>query len=254
MHTIIFNRTNKRKEPSYFYHAIASLKTTLSNQYAFTARAITMKIILRKFLLFLVITQTFGVNILYLNDVLSPSHHLWNRVLAMKLASIGYNVTFLTLEKPKVEMENLHYLVIEGAFQAFYEVENFNLLAEAKINTENKIKSASSMMVDFVTKGCRAVMKGKHGIEKILSYPDNFKFDIVVNDFSAGPCLLPLIHKFKYPPVVGVSPFLIPSYTTYSIGGHKYPAYVPLYIIDLPQIMNFYQRFYNHLLYWIEKL
>ena len=97
-----------------------------------------MQVIFRIFVLFLVISQTVGVNILYLNDVLSPSHHLWNRVLAMKLASIGYNVTFITLEKPKEEMENLHYIVIEGAFQAFYEVEKFDLLAEAEINADNK--------------------------------------------------------------------------------------------------------------------
>lgn len=199
------------------------------------------------------ISQTVAVNILYLSDVLSPSHHLWNKVLATKMASLGYNVTFLALEKPKVEMKNLHYVVIEEAFQAFYEVEKFDLIEESKMNAENKLASAA-MIVNFVTKGCRAVMKGKHGIEKILSYPDDFKFDVVLNDFSAGPCLLPLIHKFNYPPVVGVSPFNNPSYTTYLIGGHKYPSYVPLFIIDFPQVMNFYQRLYNHLLYWIEKL
>lgn len=212
-----------------------------------------MKSVLRRIIFFLVISQTVPINVLYLNDVLSPSHHLWNRVLAMKLASLGYNVTFLALEEPKVQVDKLHYIVIEGAFQSFYEVEKFDLIAQAKINAEHKLRSAT-LIVDFATKGCRAVMKGKRGLEKILSYPDDFKFDIVLNDFGAGPCLLPLIHKFNYPPVIGVCPFLNPSYTTYLIGGHKYPAYVPLFIIDFPQVLNFYQRFYNHLLYWIEKL
>lgn len=212
-----------------------------------------MKSVLRKIFFFLAISQVISVNILFLNDVLSPSHHLWNKVLASKLASKGHNVTFVSVNEKKGKIDNLHELVIEGVFEAFYKDEKYDLLEEARFNVESKIKSAA-MVVTFVLKGCRAILSGKNGLDGLLNYPNDFKFDIVVNDFTAGPCLLPLVHKFNYPPVVGVSAFNNPSYTTNSIGGHKYPAYVPFYIMDFPQVMTFYQRFYNHILYWIEKL
>jgi glucuronosyltransferase len=211
-----------------------------------------MKTTLRKIILLLVINQAIAANILYFHDVTSPSHHFWNARVAEALASRGHNVTFLSVDKPgKNKIENLHYVVIEGVYEVLYSEIKYDLMEEAKINTNNKLKSAT-MATDFIVNGCHTLIKGKHGLEKILSYPDDFKFDLVIYDFGGGPCLLPLTHKFNYPPVIGVTAFLNPSYTPRIVGGHKYPAYVPIFIIDFPQIMNFYQRFYNHLLYWIE--
>lgn len=202
----------------------------------------------------LVITQVLGVNILYLHGIVSPSHHLWNRRLAVGLASIGYNVTFVSVDKQKGEtLENLHYIVLENVYETLYGKHQFDIFEMARENKEEKIKSAT-VSSDFAVLGCRAIMQSTEGFTKILSYPKNFKFDLIVNDFSSGPCLLPLAHKFNYPPIVGVSPFLHPTFTDKIVGGHKHPAYVPHFIIDFPQVMNFYQRLYNHLLYWIERM
>jgi glucuronosyltransferase len=214
-----------------------------------------MNLKIGKLFFLLLIRGAMSVNILYLHTTLSPSHFIWNQVLAKELAVRGHNVTFLSVNSPTTNrIENFHHVSIEGVYEIYYGEEKFDLMELTKFNKDNKLYSAFNIVIDFTMKGCRAVMKGRNGIENILNYPDDFKFDIVINDFAAGPCVLPIIHKFNYPPIVGVTPFLNPSYTTNSIGGHKYPAYVPFYIMNLPQLMNFYQRFYNYLLYWIEKV
>lgn len=199
------------------------------------------------------INQALGANILYIHGIVSPSHHLWNRRLAIELAKF-HNVTFLSVDKQKGEaVKNLHYIVIEDVYEILYGKEKFDIFEMARENKEEKLKSAT-VSADFSLMGCNAIMQSTKGLEKIMSYSNDFQFDLIVHDFSSGPCLLPLAHKFKYPPVVGVSPFLHPTHSDRVVGGHKHPAYVPHMIIDFPQVMNFYQRLYNHLLYGIEKL
>lgn len=206
-------------------------------------------------LIFLLNLKTaFCANILFLHSLISISHHIWNSRLAIELASKGYNVTFLSVH-PQVEknVENLHYIVFEDIYKILHEIVQFDIMEMAKDNDRNRIKG-SGAAADYGTLCCQAIMKTKNGINEILNYPKNFKFDLVINDFSGGSCLLPLIQKFNYPPIVGVSPFLNPHSKTFIVGGHNYPSYVPHFIINYPQVMNFYQRFYNHLLYWAEKL
>ncbi|CAH1728197.1 unnamed protein product [Chironomus riparius] len=91
-------------------------------------------------------------------------------------------------------------------------------------------------------------------MDKILSYSNDFKFDLVINDFTCGPCLLPIVHKFNYPPIIGVTPFLNPPYTHFTIGGHKYPAYIPHYLLNVQPPMTFLERCYNLIIYLIEIL
>jgi hypothetical protein len=54
---------------------------------------------------------------------------------------------------------------------------------------------------------CKAVEQSVVGLNTLLNYPDDFKFDLVLYDYTVGPCLLGLIKKFNYPTVVGVSAF-----------------------------------------------
>ena len=102
--------------------------------------------------------------------------------------------------------------------------------------------------------GCKSILNSPQGLDIILNYPDNFNFDLIISDFTCGPCFLPLMHKFNYPSLIGVTPFNNPSSTVNLIGGHKFPSYVPHYVNNSPQIMSFKQRMYNNILYWIEKL
>jgi hypothetical protein len=196
--------------------------------------------------------EIFCENILFLNGITSPSHHYWNSQIARGLALKGHNVTFLSVDKSKSE-RNIHFIHIEGVYEVLFNEEKFDLLAMAIKSKENKIQSIFAS-AKFHFKACEAILNSANGLNKILSYPENFEFNVIVNDFSAIPCLTPLAHKFKNASLIGTSPFLNPPNTVDVIGGHKYPSYVPHYRTDFPQIMTFYQRFQNHVLYWVERL
>jgi glucuronosyltransferase len=197
-------------------------------------------------------------NILYLHGIISPSHHLWNRILARELAGRGHNVTFLSVDKPIGKTDNLHYIVFEDAYEIFHknndDGEEFDIMKFSEMINNNKILYGTRALTEYAINVCDSIYKTPSGLNKILSYPADFKFDLVINDFTFGPCLLPIIHKFNYPSTIGVSAFLNPSYTDITIGGHKYPAYVPHFVANLPQLMTFTERVYNLLLYTFEKL
>lgn len=72
-------------------------------------------------------------------------------------------------------------------------------------------------MNNFCHLNCLGILNS-NGLDVILNYPDNFKFDAIIYDFTCGPCLLLFVHKFKNPPLIAVSAFNL-------IGGQKYPAY-----------------------------
>lgn len=113
------------------------------------------------------------------------------------------------------------------------------------------------------------VLKSK-GLEEILSYPDDMKFDLILVDLVCTSCLLPLVHKFKYPPVIALFGYDMAPYRYAYIGGHDFPAYgknsrfnlkdcfkrisIPasynLYTFDTN--MNFWERLKNTLAYNFE--
>lgn len=215
-------------------------------------------IVKKIFFVFFIVGQGYCANVLYLHGVLSPSHHIWNRALAKGLADAGHNVTFLSTDPPKGEVKNLHYIVLEESYENLEKImaskgDNFNIMEYAKESESNKI-NAARVLSDYAILSCDAIYNSKNGFEKILSYPNDFKFDIVINDFTCSACVLPIAHKFNYPPIVGVSAFLNPPYTHFLIGGNKYPAYIPHYLLDFKPPMTFFQRFYNLLIYTIEDL
>lgn len=90
------------------------------------------------------------------------------------------------------------------------------------------------------------------GFQALLNYPDNFKFDIILYDYTCGPCLLGFLHRFGYPPLIGVSAFSNPPFTGDLIGGHNYYAYKPYYSLYLNENMTFWERSYNSLVHFMD--
>lgn len=184
-------------------------------------------------------------NILFLNGIASPSHHLWNRVLARGLAAKGYNITMVSVDDDKSPHPNIHYVFLEATYDTIYgEHGSFDLLELA----DEKGLTGIAGVYEWCELCCDGILKSK-GLDIILNYPDDFKFDAVLYDFTCGPCLLPLIHKFNYPPLISVSAFNNPPYTHHLIGGDKYPSLVPHYVTNFDPNMNFFQRMYNTFLY-----
>lgn len=182
-----------------------------------------------------------GANILFLNGVASPSHHIFNRALVLGLAAKGHNVTFLSADVSKETKPDVHYIHLEKVYDALYQgPETLDLLAYAELSAWQQLLGYA-MLAEMT---CGGILESE-GLETLLNYPNDFKFDAIIHDVTFGPCLLPLIARFNYPPMITETAFANPPFTTDYVGGHKYPAYVPHYDLNYPQHMNFFQRLYN---------
>lgn len=101
---------------------------------------------------------------------------------------------------------------------------------------------------------CQAQEKSV-GVKALLNYPDDFSFDLVIYDSTCGPCMLGMIHKFKYPPVIGVTAFNNPPYTTDVMGGYKSGLMAPpFYTLHYGKQMNIFQRTLNGFIHFIDSL
>lgn len=197
----------------------------------------------------LLITQAFGANVLYLNGVPSPSHHIFNRALAVGLAA-SHNVTFVSADLGKTPVANLHYIHLEKVYSELYDGDDsLDLLEMAKAG----LLAQLSEFDVFTVKTCDGLLASE-GLETILNYPNDFKFDVVVHDNTCGYCLLPLIEKFNFPPLIAISAFSNPPYSIFTVGGQKYPAYIPHYLMNYPLVMSFTQRVYNLFIYGFDFL
>lgn len=78
-----------------------------------------------------------------------------------------------------------------------------------------------------------------------MEYPDDFPFDLVIYDFTCGPCVLGFLQKFNYPPLVSLTGFSIPQFSHHLVGGHKPSSYVPHFSLRYDTKMDFFQRMIN---------
>ncbi|CRK89595.1 CLUMA_CG003252, isoform A [Clunio marinus] len=193
--------------------------------------------------------QVQGGNILFLSPVPSPSHHIFNRVLGVGLAEKGHNVTFLSADLDKRPIPNLHYVHLEKTYETIKAgQEEIDILAFAELTAYQYLFVAA----DYFELVCTGNLASK-GIDELLNYPKDFKFDVVIYDFTFGPCVLPLLARFNYPVLISITAFSNPPYTTDLVGGQKYPGYLPHYMLNIgPKEMNLMDRINNHFLFIVD--
>lgn len=219
-------------------------------------RHVTMKfVLLIQLIVILILTiskWSFCANILFLNGVFSPSHHIFNQALVLGLVEKGHNLTYLSADMVNEKIDNFHFVHLEKTYETFYGANNDDGTMIMGFANESRIHYVTEF-----SKTCLIVCKGNlasQGLEQILQYPNNFKFDAVIYDYTFGPCLLPLVKKFNSPPLISISAFTNPPSTLNLIGGHKYPAYIPHYVTSYHTTMNFFQRIFNTFLYILDIL
>lgn len=186
-----------------------------------------------------------AANILGLMPAPSPSHHNWNRQIYLALAKKGHNLTIFSPDVDKEQTPNIHYIWAEKTYSTIYN-ESSDSVNIMDLANQNPFVSVYTIWSGWGDLACRGVLKSD-GFQQLLNYPDDFKFNLVLFDFLIGPCILGFLHKFKYPPVMGVNAFSVPTYIYQYVGGHRQPAYVPHYNVDSDKDMNFIQRLENHL-------
>ncbi|KAF2886449.1 hypothetical protein ILUMI_19724 [Ignelater luminosus] len=190
--------------------------------------------------------SVFSANILYVTPVASPSHHVWNRVLAFGLIERGHNVTMLTHDAEKDPLpKNFTIILLEGIYQK----RNASLDIDALLS-----QTPMSNVPDMYNWGlyvCKHDITTK-GLATLLNYPADFKFDLIVFDVTLGQCLYPLIERFRDPPVVAVTPFLLPPVLLRTFGNNLYSSYMPFYNSQFTNIMSFKERLLNFIYVYYE--
>lgn len=188
-----------------------------------------------------------GENILFLSGVTSPSHHIYNRAFALGLAAKEHNVTFVSVDDTKKQVPNVHYIFLERGYDAMTGEVGIDIVEYA----DKPIITSVLELPAFCLHICNSMLLSK-GLDVILNYPKDFHFSAVIYDFTFGPCLLPLVARFNNPPLISISGFANPPFTTDLVGGHKYPAYTPHYAVGYTTEMSFFQRAFNTYLYFVD--
>ncbi|CAG9803018.1 unnamed protein product [Chironomus riparius] len=175
-----------------------------------------------------------AANILYISTAPSPSHYLWCKPLLDALHDRGHNLTILSpdIESSKVNLTFLHLdqiypMVLKEAREMQY----------LEVSNSNPIEMFM-LYVETSEIACRASLVSK-GYKQLLEYPDDFKFDLVLHDFLADPCLLFFVSKFGNPNIIGFSAYNMPTLFGANL---LYPSFVPGYSLLYPTKMNFKQR------------
>lgn len=110
------------------------------------------------------------------------------------------------------------------------------------------------MIYEFMSSTCETIYKSK-GVKQLVEYPDNFKFDLVIYDFTMTPCILGVLPKFKNPPLIGISAFSNPPYTADIAGGDRLGLRVkPYFSLYYDKDMNIFQRLNNGFLNFFDAL
>ncbi|XP_031626641.1 UDP-glucuronosyltransferase 2C1-like [Contarinia nasturtii] len=191
-----------------------------------------------------------GANILFLATLSSPSHHFWIGAITSELVGHGHNITVISPDIEKNPPPGIHYILIENQYSDDSRQFIKDMLSAP--GPTNLIDDALTML-KVCTGICEAQVQ-TNGFKTLLNYPDNFKFDLIIHDYTCGPCHLPFAHKFKNPPLLGVTGYSNPSFMPMMMGGHQYTAYIPHNALLSDENMNFLERVKNFLIYGLENI
>ncbi|XP_050509643.1 UDP-glycosyltransferase UGT5-like isoform X2 [Diabrotica virgifera virgifera] len=194
-----------------------------------------------KVLLFILsIPTTFGSNILMIDEILSPSHQIWNYVLVEALLDKGHHVTLIGPKTIDV--------IVHSNF-TMYELEDLHKAVE-EIMDPNEIQQYGiygnlKLLYEYTDNTCFHISKSPT-IQKLIQENRNTRFDLIVIDMSLGGCLLPVIEKFNYPPSIAVCPFLLVPYLSELFGNSVHPAFVPHMYSKFTSKMSYFERIQNY--------
>lgn len=99
------------------------------------------------------------------------------------LARKGYNLTIVSVDIDKITLPNMHYIHMEKVYDYLYNgTEKVDLI---KNSNENSLE-AIFFINDFCHLNCLGILNSNE-LDVFLNYPDDFKFDAVIYDFTCGP-------------------------------------------------------------------
>uniref|UniRef100_A0A7G3B596 Putative udp-glucoronosyl and udp-glucosyl transferase n=1 Tax=Lutzomyia longipalpis TaxID=7200 RepID=A0A7G3B596_LUTLO len=195
--------------------------------------------------------EVLSANILILEGLASPSHHVFIRVVNEALAAQGHNVTSISADVEAKPVANLTYLHNERVYSELYQGTesdgNMNLMDFGSAGNIATILEVEEYYLNTL-KG----IKKSSGYRQLLDYPDDFHFDLVIYDNMAYPLLLAFHHKFHNPPLITITAFNGISPTISLLGSSYYPSYIPFFFGSgfketfLGRVENFFICFFDY--------
>uniref|UniRef100_A0A6M2DU74 Putative udp-glucoronosyl and udp-glucosyl transferase n=1 Tax=Xenopsylla cheopis TaxID=163159 RepID=A0A6M2DU74_XENCH len=179
----------------------------------------------------------------------SKSHHIWNRSIMVELAKKGYNITALSVDIDPEPTPNLNYIHVEGVYDMVLQLLNSTGNPEDIITHD--VTQDIKIFYQFV-KILSSIIVETSGYKQLLAYPNNFKFDLVMVDYTGLPDMFGFVHKFGYPPVVGITAFMTPPNTYEVIGNPVVPSLIPFYSSFYSGDMTFWERSMNAYYYALD--
>jgi glucuronosyltransferase len=174
-----------------------------------------------------------------------------NRALANALGAEGHNITMISFSLDPEPMTNVHWIHLERGYEALYGNGSGNNNDIMLRHVQNPF-SATISLYKFAYLGCIGATNSV-GFQQLSNYPRTFKFDLVIYDFTCGPCLLGFHHRFGSPRLISVSAFNAPQYTTQLVGdSHKH--LVTHFTLNYGYYLNFGERFMNFLVHSFDYL
>lgn len=188
-------------------------------------------------------------NILVIDPMGSPSHHVWMRTLSHGLVREGHNVTSLSsyVEATADVPENLHYLYLEEVASALYGGDNDCL----GMNQMNLWQFFHAFM-DYFEVNERAARESK-GFQRLLDYPRDFPFDLIIIDILATPGVYIFVDKFPNAPVITASGSPVPFAANRLSGVPNSFSFIPHELINTP-MEGWLDRLTSFLVYVADEL
>ncbi|XP_072375320.1 UDP-glucosyltransferase 2-like [Diabrotica undecimpunctata] len=193
--------------------------------------------------LYFTLNSVFGANILFVSNIPSPSHQIWNYGLAEGLLKKGHNITMLAASPVENKSyKNYHPIDITGLVDELDSEMDFLSFFEMTIFKHFMV------FVHYSLTSCNYILHSD-ALKTLLNYPKDYRFDLIIFDNTCGPCTLPLIQRFHYPPAVAVTALLLPQFISEIFGNNAAPAYIPYYSAEYVKETTFLQRLKTF--YWI---
>lgn len=183
--------------------------------------------------------STSSANILALLPPPFPSHSFWSRPLLDALQSRGHHLTVFSPFHPVNPGPNRRDIIIEHVFESSDNI--FQYPSLIKDNTIQTLLSTlnfleSMHVVDTISMASNAT-------QHLLNSTEHF--DLILVDLTFGECFLGFVHKFHYPPVIGVVPYGVDPFVNDLFGNPELPSYIPHAISPVSDRMSFYERLLN---------
>ncbi|XP_060527720.1 UDP-glucosyltransferase 2-like [Cylas formicarius] len=202
-----------------------------------------------------VATTTEGANILITFEAPRRSHQIWISNVVEQLLERKHNVTMAipfpdtlarikakvreSIDEVTAEHENYTSIALEGIITYHKHFDQRQLIHSGLVGS---LKTSHRYNYDI----CDRVYRSK-GFQRLWSYPDSFKFDLIIVDVSLGQCLYPLIKKFGGAQVVGFSPSSLNPYLSSVFGSDDQSAYIPSRHLRDVDLRFFFDRLLNYL-------